>query len=89
MIGGATIIAVRPLPQMGGGLEETLHLGTVKDEGRARVADSSGAGPEWGLGEHLVEDQPIEETTQGTQQGVEAPGLTGTARHKGLQQRWA
>src|SRR5437588_12869003 len=36
LVGGAAIIAVRPLPQVCGGLEETLGLWTVKAEGPPR-----------------------------------------------------
>src|SRR5712691_7005269 len=88
LVGGAAIIAVRPLPQVCGRLEETLGLGTVKDEGPARWRTAPGLALQRRLDEYLVEDQPAEEAAQGTQQGVDAAWLAGMRQHKGLQHRW-
>ena len=85
LIGGAAVIGVRPLPQTCGGIEQTLRLGTVKDEGPPRGRTAPGLDLRRRLAEHLVEDEPIEETTQRTQQGVEAPGVPGPLRHEDLQ----
>src|SRR4029453_18998696 len=61
LVGGSTIIAVRPLPQVCGGLEQTLGLGTVKDEGPPRWRTAPSLVLQRRLDEYLVEDQPAEE----------------------------
>ena len=61
LVGGAAIIAVWPLPQVCGGLEQTLSLETVKDEGPPWWRTAAWLALQRRLDEYLVEDQPAEE----------------------------